>query len=122
MKSIVAILFLFLAPAAGFASGVYGGPAAPVAGPGPAFTLNPNPVNGNFFYVHFNFAESEFPDTRLIISNVLGQVVYTSPVKKTEFASGSIRIELSDAKLDKGVYFVQLKSGENTKTQKLAVR
>lgn len=91
-------------------------------GPGPGFTLNPNPVTGSFFFVNLEFTENDFPNARVTITNVLGQVVYNAPIRKTEFATGKIRIELSDAKLDKGVYFVQVSSGENTKTLKLAVR
>ena len=94
---------------------------APVAA-GPNFTMSPNPVNGTYFYINFTFAESEYPNTFINITNVLGQVVYTYQVKHVDFANGRVRVELSDAKLDKGIYFVQLKSGESTKTQKLAVR
>ena len=35
---------------------------------------------------------------------------------------GRVRISVMDAKLDKGVYFLQIKSGDATKTQKLAIR
>jgi hypothetical protein len=94
---------------------------APVAA-GPNFTMSPNPVNGTYFYINFTFTESEYPNTLLNITNVLGQVIYTYELKHVDFANGRVRVELSDAKLDKGIYFVQLKSGEVTKTQKLAVR
>lgn len=96
-------------------------PVSAVLG-GPGFTLNPNPVNGTVFYVNLEFTEAEYPDTKIIITNVLGQVVYTAPIRKTEFAVGKVRIDLGEARLDKGVYFVQVSSGEFTKTQKLAVR
>jgi len=89
---------------------------------GPSFTINPNPVNGSYFNVNLDFTETQYPAASIVISNVLGQVVYNYPLKPTDFANGHVRIELSDAKLDKGVYFVQVKSGESTKTQKLAVR
>jgi hypothetical protein len=94
---------------------------APVAA-GPTFTMSPNPVTGNYFYVNLGFSESDYPKTFINITNVLGQVVYTYEIKHIDFTNGHVRVELSDAKLDKGVYFVQLKSGETTKTQKLAVR
>jgi len=35
---------------------------------------------------------------------------------------GRVRISVMDANLDKGVYFLQIKSGDATKTQKLAIR
>jgi hypothetical protein len=122
MKTILAILMFALAPVASMAHTPVTCAASPALGPGPSFTLNPNPVSGSFFYINLNFTEADFPDTRLVITNVLGQVVFTTSVKKTEFSLGRIRVELSDVKLDKGVYFVQLKSGESTKTQKLAIR
>lgn len=89
---------------------------------GPGFTLNPNPVTGSYFFINLEFSEAEFPNAKVTITNVLGQAVYVAPIRKTEFATGKIRIELADAKLDKGVYFVQVSSGDNTKTLKLAVR
>lgn len=98
------------------------GAAESAIGGGPEFTLNPNPVNGSYFYVDFNFTEKQFSGVSIIITNVLGQVIYTYPVTKADYANGRVRIELADAKLDKGVYVVQLKSGDQTKTQRLAVR
>jgi hypothetical protein len=89
---------------------------------GPNFTMSPNPVTGSFFYIHINFSETEFPNSFIHITNVLGQVVYTYELKHTDFANGQVRIETADAKIDKGIYFVQIKSGDLTKTQKLAVR
>jgi hypothetical protein len=89
---------------------------------GPGFTLNPNPVNGAFFDVNLDFTEAEYPSTIINITNVLGQVVWGYQLKHVDFVNGKVRIYLDDAKLDKGVYFVQLTSGEATKTLKLAVR
>lgn len=92
------------------------------ASSGPSFAMSPNPVNGSYFDIQFDFTESEFPKTIINITNVLGQVVYGYQLKHVDFENGKVRIDLSDAKLDKGVYFVQLKSGDFTKTLKLAVR
>lgn len=89
---------------------------------GPEFTINPNPVSGTYFFVNLGFNATQFPAASINITNVLGQVVYTYPLREVDFTNGNVRIELSDAKIDKGVYFVQIKSGESTKTQKLAVR
>lgn len=89
---------------------------------GPGFTLNPNPVNGSYFFINLEFSEKEFPNTQILITNVLGQVVYSYGLKHIDFENGKVRVDVSDAKLDKGVYFVQLKSGDYTKTLKLAVR
>lgn len=97
------------------------GTSGPAAG-GPGFSLNPNPVSGNYFDINFDFTESEHPSVVVNITNVLGQVIYGYQLKHVDFVNGKLRIDLSDAKIDKGVYFVQLKSGESTKTLKLAVR
>lgn len=92
------------------------------ASSGPGFTVSPNPVSGSYFYVNIAFTESEFPNTSINITNILGQVVYTYHLKAVDYTNKSIMIDLADSKLDKGMYFVQLKSGDNTKTQKIAVR
>lgn len=95
-------------------------PLTPVSGP--EFSINPNPVNGTYFFVNLDFTATQYPNASIHITNVLGQVVYTYPLREVDFSNGQVRIELSDAKIDKGVYFVQIKSGDFTKTQKLAVR
>ena len=69
-----------------------------------------------------NFSDTEFPDAGIIISDVLGKVVFTHGIKQSDFMEGKVRISVMDANLDKGVYFLQIKSGDNTKTLKLAIR
>jgi len=94
----------------------------PVLAGGPDFTLNPNPVTGSYFNVNLKFTESEFPDAVILVNDVLGKVVYSYVIKKSDYAEGKVRIGVMDALLDKGVYFIQLKSGDYTKTLKLAIR
>lgn len=94
----------------------------PVLAGGPEFTLNPNPVNGSYFYVNLKFTEAEFPDAVILVNDVLGKVVYSYVIKKSDYSEGKVRIGVMDALLDKGVYFIQLKSGDFTKTLKLAIR
>ena len=91
-------------------------------GGGPSFTLTPNPVSGSYFSVNLDFSYSEFPDAAIIISDVLGKTVYFQGLKQSDFMEGRVRISVMDANLDKGVYFLQIKSGDATKTQKLAIR
>lgn len=91
-------------------------------GGGPSFTLTPNPVSGSYFSVNLDFSSSQFPDAVIIISDVLGKTVYLQPLKQSDFMEGRVRISVMDANLDKGVYFLQIKSGDATKTQKLAIR
>ena len=93
-----------------------------INGKGPSFSITPNPVNGSYFNVNLNFSDTEFPDAGIIISDVLGKVVFTHGLKQSDFMEGKVRISVMDANLDKGVYFLQIKSGENTKTLKLAIR
>lgn len=89
---------------------------------GPSFTLTPNPVSGSYFSVNLDFSYSEYPDAAIIISDVLGKTVYFQGLKQSDFMEGRVRISVMDANLDKGVYFIQIKSGDATKTQKLAIR
>jgi hypothetical protein len=117
---IFSALLLFAALKADGSNG--SGVAVSAVSPGPNFTLNPNPVTGSYFFINLGFKETEYPEAKITITSVLGQVVYTAPVRKTEFATGSVRIDLADARLSKGMYFVQVSSGDNTKTLKLAVR
>ncbi len=94
----------------------------PVLAGGPDFTLNPNPVNGSYFYVNLKFSETEFPDAVILVNDVLGKVVYSYVIRKSDYVEGRVRIGVMDALLDKGIYFIQLKSGDYTKTLKLAIR
>jgi len=89
---------------------------------GPSFTLTPNPVSGNSFSVNIDFNASQYPDAVIIISDVLGKTIYHQILKPSDYAEGRVRISVVDANLDKGVYFLQIKSGDFSKTQKLAIR
>lgn len=86
------------------------------------FQIYPNPVNGNFFIVKFDFSAQQYPDAELKITNVLGQLVYTHNLDKTDYINKSIRIDLADFKLEKGVYFLKLSSGDDSRLQKIAIR
>jgi len=89
---------------------------------GPEFSLNPNPVNGSYFFVNLNFSEVDFPNSLILVNDVLGKVVYSYVIKKSDYIEGKVKIGVMDALLDKGVYFIQVKSGDYTKTLKLAIR
>jgi hypothetical protein len=90
--------------------------------PGPGFTLHPNPVTGTWFHINLSFSESDYPNARFSISNVLGEVIYAAPIKKTEFAGAKVRVDIEDIKLDKGVYFIQVFGGDKSKILRLVVR
>lgn len=91
-------------------------------GGGPSFTITPNPVSGSYFSLNLDFSYNEYPDAAIIISDVLGKTVHFQSLKQSDFMEGRVRISVMDANLDKGVYFLQIKSGDATKTQKLAIR
>lgn len=95
---------------------------APEAVVVPGFSISPNPVVGNTFVIQLNFTKEQFPKARLSISNVLGQMVYAYSIKKVDYDNNFVRVDVSETKLEKGVYFVQIKSGESSKTVKLAIR
>jgi hypothetical protein len=120
MKSFKALFlvlsFTFIMPSISKAAG-----DEPLIG-GPSFRLTPNPVNGSFFHVNLDFNANEYPDAGIIISDVLGKTVYFQTLKQSDFAERRVRISVMDANLDKGVYFLQIKSGDTSKTQKLAIR
>ena len=97
-------------------------PPAGVVDLAPTFSINPNPVSGTFFYVNLNFTEAQYPEAVIVINDILGKVVFSYPIRKSDYATSQIRIDLSDAMLDKGIYFLQIKSGDATKTLKLAIR
>jgi len=97
-------------------------PPAGLVDLGPSFSINPNPVSGTFFYVNLNFTEAQYPEAVIVINDILGKVVFSYPIRKSDYATSQIRIDLSDAMLDKGIYFLQIKSGDATKTLKLAIR
>lgn len=97
-------------------------PSAEIVDLGPTFSINPNPVSGTFFYVNLNFTEAQYPEAVIVINDILGKVVFSYPIRKSDYVISQIRVDLSDAMLDKGIYFLQIKSGDATKTLKLAIR
>ena len=69
--------------------------------------IYPNPTNGN---VTIQLAE----ESNVCIFNAVGQIV-----KRLDKVSGYQLVDLSNA--PKGMYFVQIQSGNNVETQKLIV-
>lgn len=90
--------------------------------PGPVFTLHPNPVTGTWFHINLAFSESDYPNAKFSISNVLGEVIHEAPIKKTEFAGAKVRVDIAELKLDRGVYFVQVSGGDKSRILRLVVR
>lgn len=90
--------------------------------PGPPFNITPNPVVGNYFNIDLNFKSTEFPKAVIVITNVLGQTVYTHAVTASDYANGFVKIGIAESKLSKGIFLVQVKSGEANKTLRLVIR
>lgn len=72
--------------------------------------LYPNPTDGQFKVVVNYVGKIDIQ-----ITNLLGEVVYA----EESFAQGSIESSLNLRHIDKGIYFVTLRTSENTYTQKL---
>ena len=79
-------------------------------------TIYPNPASN---YVRINYITNN--DYRIVISNILGAVVYkTSTIYHYE---NSTMLNLTDLNIQNGIYLVKIFEGNNLKaTQKLIVR
>lgn len=121
MKGIAAYILLFTLI---FASSdkVMGQSHASGAGHDLEFAISPNPVNGTFVSVNFPNAQIRPGQVQLSITNVIGQSLFTHIINQSDIDRGTIRIEIADLKLSKGLYFVKMASGEHSFTQKLVLR
>lgn len=119
MKWFLAILFFGITSLASAQSTEN---AVMTVAPGPSFNITPNPVVGSYFNIDFGFKYAEFPKAVVVITNVLGQTVYTHALTAADYSNGFIKINVSESKLDKGIYLVQIKSGEANKTLRLVIR
>jgi hypothetical protein len=96
--------------------------AAPTDGRELHFSISPNPVIGTHVLVSFSEASLKNGQVQLSITNVIGQSLYAHLINQSDIERGSIRIEIADLKLSKGLYFVKMASGEQSFTQKLVLR
>ena len=76
----------------------------------------PNPTNGNAYVV---VKDANNATAQIIVSDIAGKVIYTT----SETINGNeVRIEIPQSAISvKGIYMVQTITGNQTKTQKLAV-
>lgn len=80
-----------------------------------SFYATPNPVNGNEFeIVSFNKLKA---DISISIVSISGQVVYTEHVGVKE--PGTFRHSINVSSLSKGVYFVNMDTGDGIKTARM---
>jgi len=87
-----------------------------------AFKLYPNPLTGDVLQVNFDVEFKAGQVYHFVITNVIGQVVYTYNLTDEEIKKGSFTVRLDEVKLDKGVYLAKMVNGDNSSVQKLVVR
>ena len=78
--------------------------------------IYPNPASN---YLNINYTTNS--DYTIVISNILGAVVHTTPII-SRFENTTF-LNLTDLNIQNGIYLVKVYEGENLKaTQKLIVR
>jgi len=82
-----------------------------------AFSVSPNPTSGDAVV---SFSTSENSDVEVHVADVIGNEVMV--VAKNSLPSGDYRFDINTSKLAKGIYFVQLRAGDATDSQKLIVQ
>lgn len=87
-----------------------------------AFKLYPNPLTGDVLQVNFDVEFKPGQVYNFVITNVIGQVVYTHNLTDEEIKKGSFTVRLDEVKLDKGVYLAKMVNGDHSSVQKLVVR
>jgi len=86
------------------------------------FKLYPNPLTGNMLQVNFDLEFKSNVNYTFMITNVIGQSVFTHAVSDDEVKKGHFTINVDEMHLDKGVYLTKLHNGEQSSVQKLIVR
>ncbi len=86
------------------------------------FKLYPNPVTGDVLQVNFDFDFKPSQVYTFVITNVIGQVVFTHILSDEEVKRGNFSIHIDEIKLDKGVYLSKMINGDQSSVQKLVVR
>jgi hypothetical protein len=87
-----------------------------------AYKMYPNPMTGDVLQVNFDFEFKQGQVFSFVITNVIGQVVYTHTLTDEEVRKGSFTISLEQMKLDKGIYLTKMINGDHSSVQKLVVR
>jgi hypothetical protein len=86
------------------------------------YKMYPNPMTSDFLDINFNITNKSIKDVDFIITNVIGQVVFSYRLTDDEVKKGTFKIKLDQIKLEKGFYLAKLSAGENSSVQKLIVR
>ena len=80
-----------------------------------SFSVSPNPSNGLF---KMNFASTQNETLNLNVRDVNGKVVYKDILN----VNGNFTTDLDFTSFAKGVYFLQIQSGENSRVEKLIIQ
>jgi hypothetical protein len=86
------------------------------------FKLYPNPMTGDVLQVNYDFEFKAGQTFSFVITNIIGQVVYTHLLTDEEVKRGNFSIRVDEIKLDKGVYLTKMINGDQSSVQKLVVR
>jgi len=84
--------------------------------------MYPNPMTGDVLQVNFDFEFKQGQTFSFVITNVIGQVVYTHTLTDDEVKKGSFTLSLDQLKLEKGIYLTKMINGDHSSVQKLVVR
>lgn len=87
-----------------------------------AFKMYPNPMTGDVLQVSFDFEYKSGQSISFVITNVIGQEVYSHNLSEEEMRRGTFTIKLDQIKLDKGIYLTKMINGDHSSVQKLVVR
>lgn len=87
-----------------------------------AYKMYPNPMTSDFLDINFNISNKSIKDVNFVISNVIGQTVFSYRLTDDEIKKGTFKVKLDQIKLEKGFYLAKLSAGESSSVQKLIVR
>jgi hypothetical protein len=87
-----------------------------------AYKMYPNPMTGEILQVNFDFEFRQGQTFSFVITNVIGQVVYTHILTDDEVKKGNFTINIEQLQLDKGIYLTKMINGDHSSIQKLVVR
>ncbi len=87
-----------------------------------AFKMYPNPMTGDVLQVNFDFEFKQGQVFSFVITNVIGQVVYTHTLTDEEVKRGSFTINVQQLDLEKGIYLTKMINGDHSSVQKLVLR
>ena len=80
------------------------------------FTVSPNPFK-DFTRVSFSLENSQ--QVEMKIYNMIGEVIYTEGIK--EYGAGQNIISIDGKQMQSGIYFINMKIGENIYTKKVTM-